>query len=362
MNEATKKKKKKEIDPRVAQALQQAVDPMINRDSGNIILIVASSETGKSTILANVLLEILRKSNGFITTFMSPSFDSLPLQSLILRNLSEKRKVKKSTDGNPTGFEMADLYKTKEWMFTKRGFDANYCRKIYNMKLQLNKHYGEADKVKEFRFVLALDDLIDIGGHLIREVCLTWRNKGITWIQLVQDITNLDCAVRNSAPIVFFGHLNFPMRRKQICDEYLSPYLPGVNIYEKMDLYARLTADKKFLLMNHRLRTCFHLDTQTGVVTELKELTTSQDHLNGTYQLQRSLYIEGGVKPGEKDDDKQRKRKRGEVEGALPGSVGGVDYSKALVSSRRRSRGSEDFHHNHEKQKKKRKKSYSGKK
>lgn len=276
------------------------------------MLIVGSSECGKSTLLAQVIFQVFKKSNGFTTTFMSPSYDSLPIQKLILENLSEKRKAKKAVDSkdNPLGFELDDLYKTKEWLFTKRGFDSNYCHKIYNMRLRLYKNYNDAEKVREFRFVLALDDEIDIGGGLIRKVCLTWRNKGISWIQLVQDITNLDCAVRNSAPIVFFGHMNFPHRRKQICEDYLSPYIPGVDIWEKMDLYSRMTADKCFLLMNHRLRKCFHLNTHTGVVTELPELQTSKEHDVGYFQLQKSLASESETASKPKFDAASEKKKK----------------------------------------------------
>lgn len=294
------------MDDSTAESIRQLFDSMVNRHTGNIVLIVGSSQCGKSTILAKVLLQVFKRSEGFLTTFMSPSYDSLPIQELVLNNLSEKRKAKKaaSTPDNPLGFQLSDLYKTKEWLFTKRGFDSHYCHKIYNMRLQLYKNYGEADKVREFRFVLALDDEIDIGGNLIRKVCLTWRNKGISWIQLVQDITNLDCAVRNSAPIVFFGHMNFPARRRQICEEYLSPYIPGVDIWEKMDFYSRLTSEKRFILMNHLLRKAFHIDTHTGVCTELPELASTQDMNAGFYELQAALPIDNKKK--EKDQQGQK--------------------------------------------------------
>lgn len=307
------------MNPAHAQNIKSVVDPMIKREHGNIILIVASSETGKSTILAQVLFDIFKMSNGFLTTFMSPSYDSLPIQKMILENLTEKRKIKKSTTDNPLGFTMADLYKTKEWLFTKRGWDALYCRFIYNMRLRLYKNYGEADKVREFRFVLALDDCIDIGGSLIREICLTWRNKGISWIQLVQDITNLDCAVRNSAPIVFFGHMNFPIRRRQICEEYLAPYIPGHNLDAKVDLYSQLTANKRFILMNHRERKCYHLDTNSGRVTEMPELASTYDDINGAYEMQYAL----GVDPQSEDHNgggKKRKRSGSNASSAAPGA------------------------------------------
>jgi hypothetical protein len=269
------------------------------------MLVVGSSECGKSTFLSQVLLQIFKNSNGFITTFMSPSYDSLPIQKLILDSISEKHKARKRKEAgdtnNPLGFKLSDLYKSKEWLFTKRGFDPEYCYKIYNTRLKLYKNYGEADKVREFRFVLALDDEIDIGGALIRKVCLTWRNKGISWIQLVQDITNLDCAVRNSAPIVVFGHMNFPARRKQICEEYLSPYIPGMDIYEKMDFYSKLTSEKRFILMNHRLRKAFHIDTHTGVCTELPELSTAKDMNSGFYELQKTIPIELEKKKKERE-------------------------------------------------------------
>lgn len=276
------------MDESVGEKLKIGVEPFINRHSGNIILMVGSSECGKSTMLANVLLPIFSKTNGFITTFMSPSYDSLPIQQMIIKSLAtseaSRQKLLAETDklvkgqGGHVNFKIEDLYKTKEWIFTKRGFDKKFCEKVYAMRLLLNKHYGGAEKVRDFRFVLALDDEIDIGGALIRKVCLTWRNRGISWLQLVQDITCLDCAVRNSAPLVFFGYMNFPHRREQIVKGYLEPYLPGANVKEKMDAYMRYTENKCFIFMNHRLRKAFHINTATGVMNEMRELTTVIDH------------------------------------------------------------------------------------
>ena len=340
------------MDDRVGEAIQAVFDPMVNRNSGNIILIVGSSECGKSSLLAKVLFPIFCNSNGFITTFMSPSYDSLPIQELVLKNLSEKRKQKKAekNPGNPNGFKLSDLYKTKEWMFTRRGFDADYCHKVYNTKLKLYKNFGEAEKVKEYRFVLALDDEIDIGGSLIRKVCLTWRNKGISWIQLVQDITNLDCAVRNSAPIVFFGHMNFPARRRQICEEYLSPYIPGADIFEKMDFYSRLTSEKRFILMNHRLRKAFHLDTHTGVCTELPELSTAADMEKGFYELQQALPIES------KKEDANKKKGSGDNHSVPGKSALPISGSKRKAGELGAVGGVTQVHNNNDKKKKKKKK------
>jgi len=281
--------------------LQAFPGPMIHKHTGNIILIVGSSECGKSSILAKVLLQVFKRENGFITTFMSPSYDSLPIQELVMKNISGKRKEKKAKKNpeNPTGFVL---------------------------KLKLNKNYGEADKVREFRFVLALDDEIDIGGNLIRKVCLTWRNKGISWVQLVQDITCLDCAVRNSAPIVFFGHMNFPARRRQICEEYLSP------------------SEKRFILMNHRLRKAFHIDTHTGICTELPELSSTHDMQSGFYELQAALPVDG-----QKKEDGEKKKHISKDSGissksALPGSG-----SKRKAIEADRNIGTVSQHHRHHK-------------
>lgn len=260
----------------------------INRHSGNIVLMVGSSECGKSTMLANVLLPTFSASEGFITTFMSQNYDSLPIQKLIIESLTanaaKKEKLAKESEslvkGDPNAklnFKIDDLYKVKEWIMTKRGFDKTFCEKVYAMRLLLNKHYGDSGKVRDFRFVLALDDEIDIGGALIRKVCLTWRNRNISWVQLVQDITNLDCAVRNSAPLVFFGYMNFPHRREQIVRGYLEPYLPGKDVREKMASYLRYTENKCFIFMNHRIRKAFHLNTHTGMINELHEITTVID-------------------------------------------------------------------------------------
>jgi hypothetical protein len=174
----------------------------------------------------------------------------------------------------------------------KRGYDAKYPRYIHHLKLLINRRYntpGAEEKRKEFRFCLALDDEIDIGGRLIREVCMTWRNQNISWIQLVQDITCLDCAVRNSAPLVLFGYLNFPARREQVVKGYLAPYLPGANWKEKMVTYAQLTSNKRFIFMNHRERRCYHLDTRTGVVTEMPELVSEEDLAQGFANIEHAL-------------------------------------------------------------------------
>lgn len=272
------------MEDSTAEKLKTFFQENINRHSGNIILMVGSSECGKSTMLAKILLPTFSLSEGFITTFMSQNYDSLPIQKLIIASLAEsaakKAKLEKESDalvaGDPNAklnFKIDDLYKVKEWIMTKRGFDKSFCEKVYAMRLLLNKHYGDSGKVREFRFALALDDEIDIGGALIRKVCLTWRNRNISWIQLVQDITNLDCAVRNSAPLVFFGYMNFPHRREQIVRGYLEPYLPGKDVKEKMNAYLRYTENKCFIFMNHRIRKAFHLNTHTGVVQELHEVT-----------------------------------------------------------------------------------------
>lgn len=335
------------MDESVSARLRAAVEPHINRDSGNIIMIVASSEAGKSTLTTQVLMRILSKSNGFITSVMTPNYDSIPFQKLIMDNVKQdknggipppgasddakkdsgvyyqatdeqsarrkpsKKKRKKlrqkgestakfdqfqsklpgggekgasTNTGNASGlaglpnFKVSDIYKQDEWIFLKRGFDPEYCWKVYHMRLLLNKRYKETGKVREFRFALILDDEIDIKTGLIREVCLTWRNKGITWVQNVQDITNVDKACRNSAPLFFFGYSNFPERREYICRHYLAPFIPGATIPIKMDEFCRLTQNKCFIFMDHRQRKAYHLDTRTGNVTEMRELQQQAEH------------------------------------------------------------------------------------
>jgi len=315
------------MEESVALSIRALIEPMFNTHTGNIWLIVGSSQCGKSTFLGNVLLPILCLSNGWLTTFMSPSYDSLPIQELILNQVAKSKKGAASTSnkgkdshGIPTGFKPSFLYETKEWLFTKRGYDANYCKMIYNMRLLLYKNYGEADKVRDFRFVLCLDDEIDIEGKLIREVCLTWRNKGITWVQLCQDITNFDCSVRNSAPVVMFGRMNFPARIKKICEEYLNAYMPGTNIQEKMAFYQQLTENKDFILMNNQLNECWHINTHTGVCTQLPKLATTEDMNAGFYELQATLGVKSDDKKKEKDSDKSKQNISGS-KNALP--VGG---------------------------------------
>lgn len=309
------------MDENAAQKLIAIIDPHINKESGNMIMVVGSSECGKSTLTCSVLMPILSKSNGFITSFMSPNYDSIPLQRLILKSKKEdtkdvvwepdeekktykskkQKKVIKGGDvqakfdpkaekgvatntGNVNGiaglpnFKISDIYKTTEWIFLKRGWDVNYAWKIYHLRLLLNKRYNESGEVRNFRFAMVLDDEIDLKTGLLRQICLTWRNRNITFVQNVQDITNLDTACRNSVQLFFFGYSNFPARREKIVKEYLAPFMSGANVQEKMDTFYRLTQNKCFVFVDNRKRQAYHIDTQTGSVQEIRELTDSADH------------------------------------------------------------------------------------
>jgi hypothetical protein len=270
----------KTMDESVATNIRSVIDPFIKRDTGNIILVVASSKSGKSTFITKVLLPIFKKSNGFITTFMSPNYDAEPIRAMIVENVIGK-------PNSPQDFKTDMLYDSKEWIFLKRGFDATYCGKIYGTRLELNDRYGEAKIVNDFRFVLALDDAIDIGGSLIRKVCMTWRNRNISWIQLVQDFTCIDCACRNSAPITVWGYENTPKRQKVIVEDYLAPFIPGANTREKMIQFVNMTKNKRFIFLNNEERIAIHLDTNTGVCTPLPELSTVADHEYSSAQILR---------------------------------------------------------------------------
>ena len=60
--------------------------------------------------------------------------------------------------------------------------------------------------------------------------------------------------------------------------------------------------------MNHRLRKSFHLDTHTGKVTELPELTCSHDMLNGFYEIQAHLPMDNnGKNKGKEESSKKSK-------------------------------------------------------
>ncbi len=274
------------MEEEVALKLREAFDPHFERKSGNVFLMVGSSECGKSTMLANVLLPILSFENGFITTFMTKSFDSIPIQRMIIKDITKDKEKRdklltqidefmKTGEGG-MHFKITDLHKSKNWVFSRRGYDPDFCKNIYGLKLALNKHYQESDKVLQFKYGIVLDDANDISGRLIREICQTWRNKGITYVQCVQDFTNLDLAIRNSAPLFLFGYLNFPSRRELAVRDYLEPYLLGANIREKMESYRKYTLNKCFLFVNHRKRECYHVNTTTGDFVKLEEVIPFQ--------------------------------------------------------------------------------------
>lgn len=294
------------MEESVGVALREFFNAQIHKHTGNVVMMVGSSECGKSTMYANVLLPTFSWSNGFITTFMCTNFDSLPIQIMLIKNMAidEAKRAKllaeaqkMMTSGGKDGslsFKLTEVNKVKEWIIARRGYDPDWIRKIYGLRLVLNKHYGDTERVRDFRFAIGLDDEIDIGGSLVRKVCLTYRNRNISFFQSVQDITNLDCAVRNSAPIVFFGYTNFPHRREQIVKGYLEPYLPGLRWQDKMVSLLNMTENKCFICMVHRTRSCYYLNTKTGAITQLPEIKNAALTLD--------------MEPDLPDDDVRRKK------------------------------------------------------
>jgi hypothetical protein len=111
-----------------------------------------------------------------------------------------------------------------------------------------------------------------------------------------------------------------------------------------MDFYSRLTSEKRFILMNHRLRKAFHIDTHTGICTELPELSSTHDMQSGFYELQAALPVDG-----QKKEDGEKKKHISKDSGissksALPGSG-----SKRKAIEADRNIGTVSQHHRHHK-------------
>jgi hypothetical protein len=188
--------------------------------SGNSIAMIGSTKSGKSYALSYILQHYFKKHIGVLMT-NSPQ---------------------------------ANIYKTMKHLLQS----PEYFPKILKDMEYINEHTQN-----EYNFLAVLDDVVTgvkFSKEILRMLCIG-RNKGMSAIICVQDITILNSAGRNNINFMMFFKLNTDDRIEKCIRHYLNSYLPkNAKMVEKIRWYKESTED------HH----CIVLDTLNGGIFRTK--------------------------------------------------------------------------------------------
>lgn len=174
--------------------------------NGVTYAIIGSSGCGKSTLIRKIFLDKLYIDDKrfivsiFTESAKSDAFDELDTTVLI----------------------------------DKKGLDMDAIHFCYHMNSRYDKKYN---------FVVLLDDVIHIRyNKLIQSMFLTMRNTNITSIVSLQYPKLIPLCVRTSVYFTLLFHFNNTEAVEMVVRGWMSAYLPGKNIHEKMDSYVGWTS------------------------------------------------------------------------------------------------------------------------
>jgi hypothetical protein len=178
--------------------------------SGNSCAMIGSTKSGKSYALSYILQHYFKKHIGVLMT-NSPQ---------------------------------ANIYKTMKHLVQS----PEYYPKILKDMEYINEHTSN-----EYNFLAVLDDVVTgvkFSKEILRMLCIG-RNKGMSAIICVQDITLINSAGKNNLNFVLFFKLNTDDRIEKVIKHYLNSYLPkNAKMVEKIRWYKQATQDHHFIVLD----------------------------------------------------------------------------------------------------------------
>lgn len=159
----------------------------------------------------------------------------------------------------------------KDVLVDSKGLDEDNINFCYHMNENYNKKYN---------FFLMLDDVLDIRyKDLVQRMFLTMRNTNISSLLSLQYPKLIPVSIRTSVYFALFFFFNNDEATEQAVRGWLSAYLPGKSIREKILYYREWVLQNDghnmFLMdnLNHR---CYKIDTTNEEYNciEMQMLTT----------------------------------------------------------------------------------------
>jgi len=173
--------------------------------------IVASSKSGKSTMLKHILSKVF------------------PLDIKVLMTMSP----------------CADIYSDmkKDCVFVP-----TYLPDIIKTCYLLNKHTSN-----HYQFCMIVDDVIGFkSDRQMTKLLALYRNSGMSAIVAGQDLQMINCTGRANVNNVLLGKLNSAGRVESVVKEFTKTYMPrNLSLDEKVELYQRLTDQHCFLFVDN---------------------------------------------------------------------------------------------------------------
>ena len=178
--------------------------------SGNSIAMIGSTKSGKSFALSYILQHFFKEHIGVLMT-NSPQ---------------------------------ANIYKTMKHLTQS----PEYFPKILKDMEYINEHTDN-----NYKFLSVLDDVVTgvkFSKEILRMLCIG-RNKGMSAIICVQDITILNSAGRNNINFMLFFKLNTDDRVEKVIKHYLNSYMPkNIKMVDKIRWYRENTENHHFILLD----------------------------------------------------------------------------------------------------------------
>ena len=178
--------------------------------SGNSVAMIGSTKSGKSFALSYILKHYFKEHIGVLMT-NSPQ---------------------------------ANIYKTMKHLTQS----PEYFPKILKDMEYINEHTGN-----EYKFLSVLDDVVTgvkFDKQILRMLCIG-RNKGMSAIICVQDITILNSAGRNNINFMLFFKLNTDDRVEKVIKHYLNSYMPkNIKMVDKIRWFRENTENHHFIVLD----------------------------------------------------------------------------------------------------------------
>ena len=217
--------------------------------NGITCALIGASGCGKSHLLKNIFLDdIFLDDSERIKNGMYPIGQSKKMKYIIIF-FTKSAKSDEFIEGKNI------LNKT--FMIDKSGVDEDLINYCYNVNLKTDKKY---------RFVIMLDDCIHIRyKKLIESMFLTMRNMGISSVVSLQYSKLIPPAIRISVFFTFLFAQNSEEGIEIVVRSWLSSYLQGCNVKEKMETFRLWTNSDEghnFYVMDNLNHTCFRVNSK----------------------------------------------------------------------------------------------------
>lgn len=223
--------------------------------NGVTFAFLGSSGCGKSTLIKLVFIDQI---------FGKQAAKAQGLDEFIIEILTQSSK--------------SDAFKelSKDILIDPKGLDEDNINFCYHM----NEHYD-----KKYNFMIILDDVLDVRHkQIVQRMFLTMRNTNISSLISLQYPKLIPVSIRTSVYFVFFMYFNNDEGTEQAVRGWLSAYLPGKSLREKMLNYRSwvLGADKKghnFFLVDNLNHKTYRVDASNKqyVAEEMQMLATLED-------------------------------------------------------------------------------------